>query len=77
MAATTANEIMKQHRQETGDGDGEKLTEKDRQLFKRGGSIAVTLTATGRDVHDLTADGSATVCVYADAIVIVPGGSDE
>lgn len=78
MAATTARELMKKHRQQKAeDGDG-LLSDGERALFEKGGSIGVTLTATGRNVHDLSPDGCASVYVYPDGIVIVPGGdSDE
>lgn len=71
--ASTPREIIEQHRRKETDG-GECLFSDDRALFQCGSSIAVTLTATGRDIHGLTDDMDAEIHVYHDAIVIVPGG---
>jgi hypothetical protein len=77
MATTTARDVLNKHReQQSGDSD-DLLADGERALFETGGSIGVTLTATGRNVHDLDAEQSATVCVYSDAIVIVPGGDGD
>jgi hypothetical protein len=77
MAATTARELMKKHRQQKAEEGDDLLSNGERALFEKGGSIGVTLTATGRNIHDLSADGCASVYVYPDGIVIVPGDSDE
>lgn len=77
MAATTARDVMDKHREQKAEESDDLLSDAERQLFEKGGSIGVTLTATGRNVHNLTADGCAGVFVYPDGIVIVPGGDDE
>jgi hypothetical protein len=76
MATSKAREAIEKHRRQQA-GDGDALFSDDRSLFSRGTSIAVTLTATGRDIHDLDDDMDARVHVYSDAIVIVPGGEGD
>ncbi len=76
MSTPETNQIIRNERRKRADG-GEPLHDDDRSLFQRGGSIAVTLTAIGRDIHGLDADGDVTVMVYPDGIWIEPEVGDE
>jgi len=76
MSSPETQEIIRQERRKRAD-DGDPLHEDSRSLFNQGNSIAATLTATGRDIHNLDAEGSVVVQIYPDGIWIEPVVDDE
>jgi len=77
MATSEAKELLDKYERQRATENGPEAPVYERELFKKGGSIGVTLTATGRDVHGLTADMSADVFVFGEGIIVIPGGRDD
>jgi len=78
MATSEARQALEKYERQQAQSDGGAAPSYERTLFKKGGSIGVTLTSTGRDVHGLCVGMDADIHVFPEAIVVVPGGeSDE
>jgi len=76
MATSEARELLEKYERQQASSDGGTAPCYRRELFKKGGSIGVTLTSTGRDVHGLSEDMAADVFVFSEGIVVVPGGDE-
>jgi len=76
MSSPETSDMIRQELGKRADG-GEPLFDADRSLFDQGGSIGVTLTAHGRDTHDMQSGEDVNVEVHPDGIWISPEVDDE